>query len=291
MSIEKIFILTVNRVDKQITYDNLPDELKKKVVFVIQKWEREKYNYDAEYLILPDHITTEHPRAIAETRKVVYEAGQDMKYAMLDDDITFGRRNPLYWTEPDNPLGVKNSDKPASWKCKENDIIEMFDLYSDWLDEPSVTVCGCSLSENRPKNKLFNDNTSLTSAYWINGKDFRDILPDLKLTETRVAEDVVFLLSLLVRGFGNRVSREFITYNHSISSSIKSSIWDGLSKSSILEDHMKIEKMFPKLYEILYEDKNKNRRKPGGFRNGGKSRIYWSKAYKSKNNDLSGFFP
>ena len=54
---------------------------------------------------------------------------------------------------------------------------------------------------------------------------------------------------------------------------------------------MKIEKMFPKLYEILYEDKNKNRRKPGGFRNGGKSRIYWSKAYKSKNKDLSGFFP
>ena len=34
--IEKIFIPTVTRMDNQITYDNLPDELKKRVVFVVQ---------------------------------------------------------------------------------------------------------------------------------------------------------------------------------------------------------------------------------------------------------------
>ena len=37
--------------------------------------EREKYNFDADYMVLPDYITLEHPRAIAETRKLIYEEG------------------------------------------------------------------------------------------------------------------------------------------------------------------------------------------------------------------------
>lgn len=285
MNIEKIFILTVNRVDNQITYNNLPDELKKKVVFVVQKWEREKYNYDAEYLILPDHITTEHPRAISETRKVIYEAGQDMKYAMLDDDITFGRRNSKYWSD------VSNMEKSKK-DCDDNDINRMFELFSNWLDEDDVTVCGCALSENPPSGEIYSKNTSMTSAYWINGKDFSDILSDLNLTETKVAEDIVFLLSLLVRGFGNRVSQEFITFNHSVKNkSIKSTIWDKQTEEQTLNDHKKIEKMFPGIYEILYKPGSSGHiRLEGGFRNYGKTRINWSKSYKSKSNDLNDFF-
>ena len=37
--IDKIFIPTVNRIDNQITYNALPDELKRQVVFVVQSWE------------------------------------------------------------------------------------------------------------------------------------------------------------------------------------------------------------------------------------------------------------
>ena len=42
--IEKIFIPTVNRVDNQITYNHLPKELQKKVIFVVQEWEKDKYS-------------------------------------------------------------------------------------------------------------------------------------------------------------------------------------------------------------------------------------------------------
>jgi hypothetical protein len=35
----KIFIPTVNRVNQQITYDGLPDELKSKLTFVVQAWD------------------------------------------------------------------------------------------------------------------------------------------------------------------------------------------------------------------------------------------------------------
>ena len=48
--IDKIFIPTVNRIDNQITYNALPDELKRQVVFVVQSWEREKYNFNVDYL-------------------------------------------------------------------------------------------------------------------------------------------------------------------------------------------------------------------------------------------------
>ena len=285
MNIEKIFILTVNRVDNQITYDNLPNNLKKKVVFVVQEWEREKYNYDAEYLILPDHITTEHPRAIAETRKVIYEAGKNMKYAIIDDDITFGRRNSKYWSN------ISNMEKSKK-NCDDKDVNRMFELYSNWLDEDDVTVCGCALSENWPTGKIYRKNNTMTSAYWINGKDFSDVLPDLNLTEVKVAEDIVFLLSLLVRGFGNRVSQEFITFNHSVKNKfIKSTIWDEQTEEQTLNDHKKIEKMFPGIYKILYDSGSSgHKRLEGGYRKYGKSRINWSKAYKSKGNDLSDFF-
>ena len=59
--IDKIFIPTVNRIDNQITYNALPDELKRQVVFVVQSWEREKYNFNVDYLVLPEYITLEHP--------------------------------------------------------------------------------------------------------------------------------------------------------------------------------------------------------------------------------------
>ena len=91
--IDKIFIPTVNRIDNQITYNALPNYLKEKVTFVVQSWEREKYSFDNEYLVLPDYINLDHPRAISETRKVIYKAGSQIKYAMLDDDIIFRRRN------------------------------------------------------------------------------------------------------------------------------------------------------------------------------------------------------
>ena len=277
--IEKIFIPTVTRMDNQITYDNLPDELKKRVVFVVQKWEREKYNFDADYMVLPDYITLEHPRAIAETRKLIYEEGKNIKYAVLDDDITFNRRNAKYWT------GTSNMEK-SKRKCDLSDILEMFELYSNWLDEPSVTVCGCSHVQNPPDSSAYSNNSSIASTYWINGPDFADILSDLKLTEVKIAEDILFILSLLSRGYGNRVSQEFCFSNNSIlNKKIKSEIWDKQTQEATLRDHQTIARMFPGIFEVLYEGNNPTmgniKRKEGGFRNSGKFKCYWSKAFNS----------
>ena len=281
--IEKIFIPTVNRVDNQITYNSLPKQLKDRVVFVVQSWERDQYHYDAEYLVLPDHITTEHPRPVSHTREYIYHHAKNMKYAMIDDDISFARRNAKYWT------GESNMEK-SKRKCTEDDILEMFQLYSDWLDEPDVTICGCSHSENPPSGKAYQNNTSIGSATWINGRDFADFLPKMKLTETRVAQDIVFVLSLLTNGYGNRVSQEFCFYNASVmKKTMKSDIWDSQTIETVIKDHKVIENMFPGIFQILYNDNGD--RADGGFRDLGKWRCHWSKAYKqSQTNSLEEFF-
>ena len=251
--IEKIYIPTLRRVDNQIAYNALPDKLKEKVVFVVQAWERDQYNYPTDYLVLPDYITPEHPRAIAHTRKVIYDAGRDMQYVMLDDDITFKRRNAKYWT------GESNMEKSAR-VATEEDVLEMFELFDTWLDE-GVTFCGPGFSENPPTGKEYQNNTSMSSAYWIDGKDFADDLDEFPVTDVKVAEDVVFILSLLTRGYGNRVSQEFCMTNTSVHKKMDSVVWDDQTKETVLRDHLTIEKLFPGLFEIRYEEGRQSSRR------------------------------
>lgn len=272
--IERIFIPTVNRADNQITYDNLPDALKQRVTMVVQAWERDKYQYPCDYLVLPEEINLDDYYCLPKTRKIIYEAGQNMKYAVLDDDLTFGRRNAKYWTDASNMEMSKR-------KATEADVLEMFDLYSKWLDEPTVTVCGCGHAENPPQGNEYSNNASLSSAFWINGNDFKDLLPELELTRTKVAEDTVFLLSLLSRGYGNRVSQEFIFFNNSVhTKNMKSTIWDEQTFEATHRDHKIVESMFPGIFTVLYNHHSGERVK-GGFRDYGKTRTDWSKAFGS----------
>ena len=275
--VSKIFIPTLHRVNNQIAYNALPPSLQEKVVFAVQAHEREQYQYPNEYLVLPEYITPHHPRAIAHTRKVIYEAGRDIQYVMLDDDITFKRRNAKYWTGESN---MEKSQRPAT----HDDVLEMFDTFDRWLDE-GVTFCGPGFSENPPTGKPFQSNTSMSSAYWIDGPQFTHVLDEFPVTDVKVAEDVVFILSLLTRGYGNRVSQEFCMTNTSVHKKMDSVVWDDQTRETVLRDHKRIEELFPGLFEILYDADGD--RVGGGFRDFGKSRIHWSKAYKqSQRNEM-----
>ena len=270
--LQKIFIPTVKRINKQITYNQLPDELKEKVCFVVQEWERDQYKFDAEYLVLPEKINLDNPKAIAETRKVIYQTGKNMKYSVLDDDIIFARRNRKYWT------GVSNM-KMSKRKCSREDILEMFDQFNTWLDEPDVSICGCAISKNPPSKTPFLKNGSVASVFWINGQDFAHELESMNLTATGIAEDVIFILSCLTRGYGTKISQEFIILNESVDSKdIKSEIWESKNYSEVQLDHQRIEAMFPDFFKIIYDDDGN--RVPGGFRGFGKKRVEWSKAFK-----------
>ena len=285
--IDKIYIPTVKRVDNQITYDCLPKELQKKVIFVVQAWERDQYHYDNEYLILPEHINLDHPRPLAETRKIIYEHAKDTKYGMFDDDIVFYRRNKKYWGEESN---MEKLNRIST----EDDIFEMFDVFDKWLDEPNITVTSCWPLPRFPSNRPYENNKAVCSIFFINGKDFIHQLSEFDLTCVKTGQDILFILYLLTNGYGNRTSNEFIFKNISVeapSRKIGSVIWDNQSFESTFRDHKKIAELFPDFFKVLY-DENGNR-VPGGFRNFGKVKMLCSKAFKShaaKSKSLMNFF-
>lgn len=271
--IDKIYIPTVKRVNNQITYNSLPNELKKKVVMVIQSWEMDQYNYDCEYLVLPDTVDYHYsnPFCIANTRMFIYKYAKNSKYCVFDDDLVFYRRNRKYMT------GSSNMER-SSRKCTHDDILEMFSLYSGWLDETSVTVAGCSYTDSPPAKKLHSNNSLVANAYWINGNDFSDEIDTWVLNDVSVAEDVKFILTLLSNGYGTRVSQEFSLYNTSVKkNSMESVIWSNRSLDSVHKDHENLVKSFPNSVTIPYDDEGN--RVTGGYRGYGKMLTKYSKSF------------
>ena len=89
--LNRIYIPTLGRVDKQITYENMPQFVKDITWFVVQPHEEklfiEKYP-KGQIKVLPENV-----KGIAKTRKWIMDDGENDCYAMFDDDITFWRRN------------------------------------------------------------------------------------------------------------------------------------------------------------------------------------------------------
>jgi hypothetical protein len=200
------------------------------------------------------------------------DVAQNQKYCMFDDDLKFGRRNAKYFGDESN---METSKRPAT----EQDFDDMFNTFDQWLDE--VAICGTSQVENPPGGSKYRNNGSLSSAFWANGKAFQDLLPELPSAPVMAGEDVFFLLTLLSRGYYNRVSEEFVHTNVSNNGKIASTIWDRQTYEKTLIDHLILEKAFPGVYSIVWDESGK--RAEGGYRNFGKSKIEWSKALKITN--------
>lgn len=81
-----ILVCTYGRPDKQITWENLPQEIRSKARIVVQEREAGKYP-GLPLLVLPDHI-----RNIGETRHWLVRNLDEPKVVMLDDDLVFATR-------------------------------------------------------------------------------------------------------------------------------------------------------------------------------------------------------
>jgi len=281
--IEKIFIPTVNRPNDQITYNGLPDELKKRVTLVVQEWEFEQYSYDCDYLVLPKEFNTREHLTLAKTRHLIHKAGTSMKYCMVDDDMVIHRRNAKYFKKEPN---MEMSKRIATGE----DILEMFELFDEWLDEPTVSFCGPSFIAIAPKGHTYETNVGMTSFVCFNGNDFSKDLDNLPTTVVRYSEDTLFYLSLLSRGYGNRKSTIFSVDNMSLSGKLPDTVWLNSEYEDVWADHKKIEEYFPEYFKILL-DKNGNRIE-GGFRDYGKVKVNYKSCFNSyyRNEQIKKFF-
>ena len=260
--IDKIYILTYGRADKQITFKNLPKKYQEKVFFVLRP---EEVNLFREYNKV---ILEEKDFGIAATRRKVAEVSQNIKYCMLDDDLSF-----LY-TRRENEEGKSN--QPMS----EQQFDDMFNLMDNVLDY--YTFGGLEATWNPPvRDKDFKVCGRPSGNVFYNGHK----LPFDKIdwTDLKVSEDYNVALQLLTMGHENKIS---LRYRVDTGMTAKPG---GCEFERTIADHnnsMKLLKnKFPQFVDLYEKEAN------DGFK-GNKlaARISWKKAYESSQvNTLDNF--
>ena len=277
--IERIYIPTVKRENNQITYNNLPDELKKRVIMVLRPDDRPLYNYDCEYLVVPEKIVGTYTE-LAQTREFIHKHAGAIKYAMVDDDIIIKRRNAKNWT------GKSNMEKSRR-TAKTEEISEMYGVVDKWLDEPDIGIVGLSWPDEPPGNKLYRDTTNVNTYVFYDGRMISEVINEMDISSVRVSEDMLFLFEALSRGINSRKSEEWMFDNRSqVDKDLQDSriVWKGMFEGKDTpEDYFQtdehydcmkyIQKKFPHGVKIFEKDgKMKNVK-------------YWKKVYQPKNSN------
>ena len=277
--IERIYIPTIKRENNQITYNNLPDELKKRVIMVLRPEDRPLYNYDCEYLVVPSQIVGTYTE-LAQTREFIHKHAGAIKYAMVDDDIIIKRRNAKYWT------GKSNMEKSRRTATTE-EISEMYGVVDKWLDEPDIGIVGLSWPDEPPGNKLYRDTTNVNTYVFYDGRMISEVINEMDISSVRVSEDMLFLFEALSRGINSRKSEEWMFDNRSqVDKDLQDSriVWKGMFEGKDTpEDYFQtdehydcmkyIQKKFPHGVKIFEKDgKMKNVK-------------YWKKVYQPKNSN------
>jgi len=267
--IERIYIPTIRRTDNQISFNNLPKELQRKVIMVVESGERHLYNYDCEYLELPEKIVGEFYQ-LAETRKFIYEHAGTIKYAVMDDDLIIRRRNSKYWTGKSNMEKSKRDAIP-------DEILLAFDTCDKWLDEPDIGIVGLTdQSIGAPPPPVEYQNTVFVAGLiFIDGAKVQQELHDMDITSVRIAEDLIFIYECLSRGINTRKSIEWMFTNGSAKKGMTETSLSGTghNSSDLHYDALKyIQTKFPKGIKLYEKD---------GIR---KNRKYCKKVYTPKLN-------
>ncbi len=221
--IERIYIPTAKRFLNQITYENMPKELQKKVIMVVRPDEKKHYMYDCEYLTVPHDIVGTWTE-LAQTRKFIHKHAGAIKYAMIDDDIIIKRRNAKYWT------GVSNMEKSRRNATME-EISEMYEQFSKWLDEPDIGIVGLSSPDIPPADTPYRDTTNVNTYVFYDGRMISKVIDEMDITSVRVSEDMLFLYEALSRGINSRKSEEWVFDNRSqVDKDLQDSriVWKGM---------------------------------------------------------------
>ena len=182
----RIYIPTLGRSDKQITFDNLPKFLQDKTTLVVQPHEKDLYDgYPT--LVLPEDLM-----GISKTRKFIMEYAGDNLFGMLDDDIELRRRF---------------SESPTKRPLTKEDWHELYDTTIEWLNT-NCTFVGIRRGNLPPVGKDTMDNTETIVAVFYNGSKLPH-LDSLIWNHDLISEDVNLHLQLLLQGHKNRVWCKF----------------------------------------------------------------------------------
>lgn len=192
----KIVIPTKGRISNQLTYENLPLELRKRTVFVCPQsegfWLEQKYP-SAQVMRQPDP-----DMRIGDKRKWIMDTTDEEKIVMLDDDLRFA---------------VRRDDDPGLFrKAESSDVLKAFYELEEILS-PEVAHAGFSVRGS-------GIGTSAKKGGWqISGKRMQYSLgyhvptvnANASFGRLNSREDMDVTLQLLTKGYPNAVNFTFVT--------------------------------------------------------------------------------
>ena len=228
----KIYIPSFRRVDNQITFNNLPDNVKENVILVVQEQEKNQYKYDCEYLVVDDNI------GIAKTREHIYHHAGKNRFGMLDDDIKFYKRNKKYFHN-------QNSDMEKSKRLMtENDWDYWFSEIKKMFDKSDIMHIGHRDVSLPPAENKYSKNKLFLGSHWLDGKKLSKFVDDVDWSYVATGEDILLALECSMRGYKNFISNEILIDRWSTAFS-KGGCSDFRTAKSDEEQHLKLARKYP----------------------------------------------
>jgi hypothetical protein len=257
---DRIYIPTLGRVDKQIFYNFIPDKWKKMVTLVVQKDERGLYELDCDYFVTENNI------GLAKTEELICRHAGKIRYIISDDDISLYRRNSkYYWRHggTSNMPGCKRKFINEDW----DNMIEDFNKSHN----DGIVMCG-SRHESLPPRTTYGghfESGPCFGIYSVDGNIFSNIIDDVDFTFAPLASDLNLTMEVLTRGYRIRLFDKYL-YDQGVRFATGGKgTYDERIK---IEDNdmRKLQKKYPK-YIISQNKRDKNGRL--------KYTRKWSKAY------------
>lgn len=184
----KIIIPTFKRVDKQITLESIPDNLKKITYLVVYEEEKEYLKkYNVNLLVVPKSV-----RGIGKKRQYVVEYFPKEKILFLDDDLKFYKR-----------LDGQTKLQPI----KDNNLEELYNWVKMCL-EKGYGIVGCSAQGG---NNRFKGNFTYFGRIWAFYGINTEILNkhNIRYDQIEVMEDFNVVLDLLRYGYRSIINTQF----------------------------------------------------------------------------------
>lgn len=184
----KIYIPTLGRHNKQITFNNLPNFIQEKTILVVQPHEKDLYS-DYPILILP-----EDDIGISRTRKWIIDNNKDTLFGMMDDDLNFKKRF------------IKS---PTKRDMTEEDWNELLNTTTKWLED-DVSFVGLRRGNLPPiihLGKYIKNAETICCTFY--NKEKLPSSDELIWNHDLLSEDINLHMQYLLLGHQNRIWTEY----------------------------------------------------------------------------------
>ena len=202
----KIVIPTLGRIDKQLTYNSLPDRYKEQVTFVVQahEYEEMKSIFGDKVVSLPNNIKT-----IAPTREWIHQKFGNKRYLVCDDDCHAWHYKEPVIMEGKEVWGFKNG---VSREFNDNDFDKLFEEANSLMDSGIVHIGMLNSSmkpTSEPNRYPLRSNERIGGIVFYDGPNIPNDIQWTRPFDCEIPEDIDINLQLLSKGYENRVFSKY----------------------------------------------------------------------------------